>query len=113
MGSSVYTLPEVPTIGFESGRASSSRGARNVSATAGWSLKVSYANNGGSAVDYKHERVIPTNLRKGYQIRHTLKIVGREISITSRLDFHQSLVDLHTEPLLAIPVLGQLPKSKG
>jgi len=57
--------------------------------------------------------MIPANLRKGHQIRHTLKIVGREISITSRLDFRQSLVDLCTESLLAVAVLSQLPKPKG
>ena len=57
--------------------------------------------------------MIPTNLRKRDQIRHTFKVVGREVSIASRLDLRQSLVDLRTEFSLAIPVLGQLPKSKG
>ena len=55
----------------------------------------------------------PTDLRKGHQIRHTLKIAGREISITSCLDFHQSLVNLCTQFLLDIAVLGQLPECKG
>jgi len=57
--------------------------------------------------------MIPANLRKGHQIQHTLKIVGREISIASRLDFRQSLADLCTKFLLAVAVLSQLPKSKG
>ena len=65
------------------------------------------------AIDRRHERVIPANLGKGHQIWHVLKIVGREISITSRLDFRQSLVDLCAEFPLAVAVLGQLPKPKG
>jgi len=52
----------------------------------------------------------PTNLYKSHQIRHPLKIIGREISITSRLDFCQSLVDLCAEFPLEIVVFGQLPK---
>ena len=56
--------------------------------------------------------MITANLRKGHQIWHALKIVGRKISITSRLDFCQSFVDLCTEFLLAVAVLGQLPKPK-
>ena len=35
IGSSVYTLPEVPTIGFVSGRTSSSMGARTTSRPTG------------------------------------------------------------------------------
>jgi len=50
--------------------------------------------------------MIPANLRYGYQIRHTLKVVGREIGITSRLDFCQSLVNFCPESLLTILVLG-------
>ena len=42
MGSSVYTLPEVPTIGFVRGRMSSRMGARTTSTTMGWILKISY-----------------------------------------------------------------------
>jgi len=45
MGNSVYTLPEVPTIGFVRGRMSSSMGARNISTATGWSLRVSYEKN--------------------------------------------------------------------
>ena len=48
----------------------------------------------------------PTDLRKGHQIRHTLKIVGREISVTSCLNFRQSLANLFTQFLLDIAVLG-------
>jgi len=55
----------------------------------------------------------PTNLRKGHQIRHALKIIRRKINITPRPDFRQSLVDFCTEFPLAIRVLGQLPKCKG
>ena len=54
-----------------------------------------------------------TNLRDGHKIRHTLKVTSREIGITSRLNSYQSLVDLCTELLLTVPILGQLPKSKG
>ena len=43
MGNSVYTLPEVPTIGFVSGRMSSSIGVRIIITTMGLILKVSYA----------------------------------------------------------------------
>ena len=57
--------------------------------------------------------MISTNLGKGYQMRHTLKVFGHEISVTSRIDFDQSLVDLRTQFFLEIAVLGQLPKSKG
>ena len=57
--------------------------------------------------------MIPRNLRHGRQIWHSIKVVGREISITSRLGFRQSLVNLRTEFPLAISVLGQLPESKG
>jgi len=61
----------------------------------------------------RNQETIPANLCNGDQIRHALKVVGREVGITSRLDFRQSLVDLRAELLLAIPVLGQLPKSEG
>ena len=43
MGNSVYTLPEVPTIGFVRGRTSPSVGMRDISAEMGWSLNNSYA----------------------------------------------------------------------
>ena len=43
MGNSVYTLPEVPTIGFERGRMSSSIGARGISTAIGLILNISYA----------------------------------------------------------------------
>ena len=43
MGNSVYTLPEVPIIGFVRGRMSSSIGVRNVSVTMERTLKISYA----------------------------------------------------------------------
>ena len=42
------------------------------------------------------QKHIPTNLDNGHQIRHTLKIVGCEITVTSRSDFRQGLVDLYT-----------------
>ena len=45
MGNSVYTLPELPTIGFVRGRTSSSMGARTISTATGWSLKVSCHEN--------------------------------------------------------------------
>ena len=45
MGNSVYTLPEVPTIGFVRGRTSSSMGARAISTPAGSTLKISYGGN--------------------------------------------------------------------
>lgn len=54
-----------------------------------------------------------TNLCDGYQIWHALKVIGGEISITSCVDLRQSLVDLCTEFLLAIPVLRQFPKREG
>lgn len=57
--------------------------------------------------------MIPTDLRNGCQIWHSLKVVAREIGITSRSDLRQSLIDLCTEFLLALAVPGQLPKSKG
>ena len=43
MGNSVYTLPEVPTIGFVRGRTSSSMGARTTSTAIGLILNISYA----------------------------------------------------------------------
>ena len=58
------------------------------------------------ALAQRYERMDPANLRNGHQIRHALKVVCREISISSRLDSRQSLVDLYTESLLAIPVFG-------
>ena len=54
--------------------------------------------------------MIPTNLGNGRQIRHLLEIIGREIGIASRSDLGQSVVNLCTEFLLEIAVLGQLPK---
>ena len=42
MGSSVYTLPEVPTIGFVRGRMSSSESTRATSTAMGLILRVSY-----------------------------------------------------------------------
>ena len=42
MGSSVYTLPEVPMIGFVIGRTSFSLGLRDTSTATGWILKDSY-----------------------------------------------------------------------
>ena len=112
MGNSVYTLPEVPTIGFVRGRTSSSTGSRAISTATGSILKISYGGNQWIR-HLEIRRMIPTNLRNGHQIWHGLKVVGREISITSRLDLRQGLDDLCPESLLAIPVLGQLPESKG
>ena len=43
IGSSAYTLPEVPTIGFMRGRVSSSEGVRVTSTAMGLVLKDSYA----------------------------------------------------------------------
>ena len=60
-----------------------------------------------------HEQTVPTNLCDGHQIRHVLKIIGREISVTPRLDLHQSLVDLCTEFLLTILIFGKVPEPKG
>jgi len=60
-----------------------------------------------------HEQTTPTDLRDGHQIWHTLKVVGREISVTSRFDLLQSLVNFGTEFLLAFAVLNQLPECKG
>ena len=57
--------------------------------------------------------MIPTNLCDGRQVWHGLKVVAREIGIASLLDLHHGLVDFHAEFLLAVAVLGQLPKSKG
>ena len=57
--------------------------------------------------------MIPTNLGKGHQVRHPLKITGYEITITSRSDLGQSVVDLCTKFLLDIAMLGQLQKPKG
>ena len=51
-----------------------------------------------------------TNLDDGHQVRHVLKVVGREIGITPRLDFLQSLVDLCPQFFLAVAVLGQFPE---
>ena len=65
------------------------------------------------ALGRRREHVIPTNLRDGYQIRHILKVAALELGITPGRDFRQSLVDLRTEFLLAISVLGQLPKCEG
>ena len=57
--------------------------------------------------------MILTNLRNCHQVRHPLEIGGREVSITSRSDLCQSIIDLCTEFLLEVPVLGQLPERKG
>ena len=57
--------------------------------------------------------MVPTNLRDSHQVRHTLKVVGREICVTSLLDFRQGRVYLCTKFLLAVAVLGQLPERKG
>ena len=65
------------------------------------------------ALVWTHEQITPTNLGDGHQIWHTLKVVGCEIGVTSRLDLLQSLVDLGTEFLLAFAVLSQLPECKG
>jgi len=55
----------------------------------------------------------PTNLRDCRQVRHALKVVGREISITSRFGPRHRRVDLRTKLLLTVAVLGQLPERKG
>ena len=55
----------------------------------------------------------PTGLRGSRQVRHVLKVIGREITITSRLDPLQSLIDLGTEFLLEITVFGHFPECKG
>ena len=57
--------------------------------------------------------MIPTNLCNCRQVRHPLKIVGCEVSIASRSNLSQSIVDLSTKFLLDIGVLGQLPERKG
>ena len=57
--------------------------------------------------------MIPTNLGKGRQVRHPLKITGCKISVASRSDLGQSVVDLCTKFLLDIAMLGQLPKPEG
>ena len=62
---------------------------------------------------WEQVQMIPTNPCDGHQIRHILKVIGSEISVTPRLDLLQSFVDLRTQFLLTIPVLGQLPKCKG
>ena len=56
--------------------------------------------------------MILANLCNGHQIRHSFKVVGREICVTPRLDFSQSLVDFCTKLFLGISVLGQLPEPK-
>ena len=61
----------------------------------------------------KYEWMNPTNLCNGHQVRHPLKVVGREIGISSRSDLGQSVVDLYTEFLLEVAVLGRLPERKG
>jgi len=65
------------------------------------------------ALVQEHGQTVQANLCNGNQIWHTLEVVGREVGITSRLDLRQSFVDLRAELLLAIAVLGQLPKSEG
>ena len=50
--------------------------------------------------------MILTDLRYGHQIRHILKVVGREIGITPRPNSRQTLIDLFPESLLTILVLG-------
>jgi len=57
--------------------------------------------------------MVQTNLRDGHQVWHVLKVVGREVDITSRFGHYQSLVDFRTELLLTVAVLGQLPECKG
>ena len=57
--------------------------------------------------------MISTNLGNGRQIRHLLEIIGRKIGIASRSDLRQSVVDLRTEFLLEVAVVGQLPTCKG
>ena len=44
-GNSVYIFPEVPTIGFERGKRSSSIGSRITSTMIGWILKISCTSN--------------------------------------------------------------------
>ena len=58
-------------------------------------------------------KAILANLYNSHQIWHALEVIGGEISVTSRIYLRQSLVDLRTKSFLAIPVLGQLPESKG
>lgn len=55
----------------------------------------------------------PTGLRDSHQVWHVVKVIGREIGITSRLDLLQSPVDLGTEFLLEIAVFGHFPECKG
>ena len=57
--------------------------------------------------------MILTNLCNGHQIWHPLKVIGREIGIASRSDLGESVVDLYTQFLLEVAVLGQLPERKG
>ena len=57
--------------------------------------------------------MVPTNLRDGRQIWHGLKVVSREVSAAPRPDTRKCLVDLCTQFLLAVAMLGQLPESEG
>ena len=54
----------------------------------------------------------PTRLRDSHQVRHVLKVIGREIIIASRLNLLKGLIDLGTEFLLDIAVFGHFPESK-
>ena len=111
IGNSVYTLPEVPTIGFVRGRMSSSIGVRNISITMERTLKISYTRSQLCFVlNYRCELM---NLGNGRQIRHPLEITGCEVSVTSHSDLGQSVVDLCTQFLLKITTLGQLPEAEG
>ena len=77
----------------------------------GWILKISYAKVSMSfALVYGHGQ---TNLCNTRQVWHALKIVAREIGVASLPDLRHSLFDFRPEFLLAVAVLGQLPKSKG
>ena len=113
MGVSVYTLPDVPTIGFARDRTLSCTGTRTTSTTMGESSKFPMERLDEFTLVQVHRQTDPTNPRNSHQIRHTPKVVGREVRITSRLYFRESLVDLRPELLLAIAMFSQLPKSKG
>ena len=111
IGNSVYTLPEVPTIGFMRGRMSSSIGVRNILIMMERTLKISYTRSQLCFVlSYRCKLM---NLGNGRQIRHPLEITGCEVSVTSRSDLSQSVVDLCTQFLLKIMTLGQLPEAEG
>ena len=53
------------------------------------------------------------NLPDGDQVRHAVEVIGNKLAIASRFDSLPSFVNLSSQFVLSVTVLGQLPESKG